>query len=167
MNFFDSLKYDELFFEADALIGEKKILDALQILEGIIIENPQYGKAYNHLGWIFETKYKDLNKAEEFYKKCILYTPEYTPVYYNYSVLLSTLGKYQEQEKHLIAALNVQGIDKASMHNEMGIMYELQGNYPKAIEQYKNSIRFSLSSQTIETYKGSIDRCYNKMEIFR
>jgi tetratricopeptide (TPR) repeat protein len=165
MNYLDLLKYDELFFEADALIAEKKTLDAMQILEGIIIENPEYGKAYNHLGWIFETKYKSLEKAEEMYKKCIFYTPNYTPVYFNLSVLLSTLGKYDEQEAHLKQALTITGIEKSSIYNEMGILYELKSDYTKAVACYKDAIRSSLNSTSLETYKASIERCNYKTEI--
>jgi len=165
MNYLDELKYDELFFEADALIAEKKTLDAMQILEGIIIENPEYGRAYNHLGWIYETKYKSLEKAEEMYKKCIFYTPNYTPVYFNLSVLLSALGKYDEQEAHLKNALTIIGIEKSSLYNEMGILFELKSNYTAAINSYKDAIRSSLNSTSIETYKVSIERCKNKMEI--
>jgi tetratricopeptide (TPR) repeat protein len=165
MDSFQQLKLDEMFFEADQLIAEKKFSDAINTLESILIEAPDYGKAYNHLGWIYETKYKDLKKAEEFYKKCVLYTPEYPSVYLNLAITLSSLGKYDELEAHLNRALQVIGVDKASMYNEFGIMYELQGKYNQAIESYKNAIRNTLSETTLETYSKSINRCKTKTEL--
>lgn len=165
MDSFQRLKLDELFFEADTLIAEKKFADAINTLESILIEAPDYGKAYNHLGWIYETKYKDLNKAEEFYKKCVLYAPDYPAIYINLAVVLSSLGKYDELEAHLTRALSVAGVDKASMHNEFAIMYELQGKYNQAIESYKNAIRNTLSEVNVETYTKSIKRCKTKMDV--
>jgi tetratricopeptide (TPR) repeat protein len=165
MDSFKKLKLDEMFFEADQLIAEKKFADAINTLEAILLEAPDYGQAYNHLGWIYETKYKDLNKAEEFYKKCVHYTPEYPAIYINLAVTLSSLGKYDELAAHLTRALDVAGVDKASMHNEFGIMYELQGKFNQAIESYKNAVRSSLSDTNIETYSKSINRCKTKMDI--
>lgn len=165
MDSFQRLKLDELFFEADQLIAEKKFADAINMLESILIEAPEYGKAYNHLGWIYETKYKDIKKAEEFYKKCVLYSPDYPAIYINLAVVLSSQGKYDELEAHLNRALQVPGVDKASMYNEFGIMYELQGKFNQAIENYKNAIRNTLSESTLETYNNSIKRCKTKMEL--
>jgi tetratricopeptide (TPR) repeat protein len=165
MDSFQRLKLDELFFEADQMIAEKNFSDAINTLESILIEAPDYGKAYNHLGWIYETKYKDINKAESFYKKCLLYSPDYPAIYINFAVVLSSLGKYDELEAHLTQALQVAGVDKASIYNEFGIMYELQGKFNQAIESYKNAVRNTLSDANIETYGKSIKRCKTKMEI--
>jgi tetratricopeptide (TPR) repeat protein len=165
MDSFQKLKLDEMFFEADQLIAEKRFADAINTLESILIEAPDYGQAYNHLGWIYETKYKDIKKAEEFYKKFVLYAPDYPAIYINLAVVLSSAAKYDELEAHLTKALQVTGVDKASMYNEFGIMYELQGKYNQSIESYKNAVRHSLSDANIETYAKSIKRCKNKMEI--
>jgi len=73
----DDVELDNLFFEADNLIKDNLIGDAYNKLMSIIQKNPRYGRAYNHLGWLFETKYKDLNKAEEYYQKALEYSPEY------------------------------------------------------------------------------------------
>lgn len=165
MDHFQRLKLDEMFFEADQLIAEKKLSDAINTLESILIEAPDYGKAYNHLGWIYETKYKDIKKAEEFYKKCVLYSPDYPAVYINLAIVLSSQGKYEELETHLNSALQVPGVEKSSIYNEFAIMYELQGKFHQAIESYKNAIRNTLSENNLETYNKSIKRCKTKLEI--
>ncbi|MBX7181727.1 MAG: tetratricopeptide repeat protein [Bacteroidia bacterium] len=165
MDAYQSLHYDEMFFEADALIAQGKITEAISTLEAILASDHSYGKAYNHLGWIYETKYKDYTKAEEFYKKCYAYTPEYPAVYVNLAVVLSTLGKYEELKRILEKALTVPGVEKSTVHNEFGIMHELQGEYKLAIESYKNAIRNSLNDNNVETYRKSIQRVKTKMEV--
>jgi tetratricopeptide (TPR) repeat protein len=162
MDFLQKQRLDDLFFEADTLIKEKKITEAISLLEAILVEAPDYGRAYNHLGWIFETQYRDFIKAEDMYKRCIALDPNYTPIYLNTSILLSTLGKYDEQKELLAKALTVPGIDKPGMYNEMAIACEMQGQYDEAIENYKTAIRLSLVDANIDTYMASIERCKKK-----
>lgn len=156
-----------MLFEADELIRSNKIVDAVNLLEGIISEAPDYGKAYNHLGWIYETKLKDIYKAEHMYKQCLAYSPEYPPVYLNLSIALSTLGKYDEVEALLQKAIQIPGVEKSAIYNEFGILYELKQDYNKAIENYKDAVRFSLSDLNVETYSKSINRCRTKRDILQ
>jgi len=162
---YDHLEFEDMLFEADDLIRNNKISDAIHLLEGIIAQAPDYGKAYNHLGWIYETKLKEYAKAESMYQQCLAYNPDYPPVYLNLSIALSTLGKYKELEELLTKALTVAGVEKAAIYNEFAILYELQEDYNKAIDHYKLAIRSSLSDLNVETYMKSINRCRTKREI--
>jgi len=155
---------DKLFFRADGEIKDGLIGEAYDTLTYIIEQDTEFGKAYNHLGWIYETKYKNYLKAEECYKLALKYAPDYSPVYLNYAILLSTLEKFDILEPHLNKALEVPGINKAKMWNEYGIMHELQEAYDKAIEAYKKSIKYSLINDDIERYEQSISRCRKKRE---
>ena len=56
MSSYDNLEFEDMLFEADELIRSNKISDAVSLLEGIIAQAPDFGKAYNHLGWGYETK---------------------------------------------------------------------------------------------------------------
>ena len=160
----ENLEFEDMLLEADELIRNNKIADAVLLLEGIINQTPDYGKAYNHLGWIYETKFKDILKAEKMYKQCLAYNPDYPPVYLNLSIVLSLLSKFEEQEELLRKALEVPGIEKSGITNELGILYELKTDYNKAIEYYKAAVKQSLSDKNIETYLKSIDRCRLKRD---
>jgi tetratricopeptide (TPR) repeat protein len=156
---------DRLFFRADDEIRDGKIVDAFETLSQILEEDSTYGKAYNHLGWMYETKYKDYIKAEECYKLALKYAPEYLAGYMNYAVLLSTIEKYDALEAHLTRSLEIKGINKSKIHNEFGIMYEMQGKYAQSIESYRNALRTSLNNDDIAIYEKSIDRCNKKASI--
>ncbi|MCU0437572.1 MAG: hypothetical protein MUC49_06625 [Raineya sp.] len=153
---------DNMFFEADNLIKDNKIGDAYQTLLKIVDIDPTYGRAYNHLGWLFETKYKNLDKAEDYYKKALQHSPEYLPIYLNYSICLSTMAKYDELKMFLDKAINVSGVNKASIYNEYGIMYEMQSDFQTAIEYYQKAVNHSLNNNDINIYQESIDRCARK-----
>jgi tetratricopeptide (TPR) repeat protein len=157
---------EDMFMEADRLISEQKIGEAFTKLSSIVQEMPTFGKAYNHIGWIYETKYKDYPNAEKYYKQAIEYSPDYHAGYYNYSIVLSTLQKWDELTALLDKALTIPGINKGTIYNEYGIMHEAQGKYQQAIEAYKQYAANTFDSKLLDTAKDSIERCKKKMEIF-
>lgn len=158
----NNAELDNLFFEADNLIKDNLIGDAHDKLISIIQKNPRYGRAYNHLDWLFETKYKDLNKAEEYYQKALENSPEYIPIYLSYAICLSTMNKYDKLKSFLEVAMQVSGVNKSQLNNEYGIMYEMQGNFEKAISYYQAAINQSLNNNDINIYQESIERCIGK-----
>jgi len=158
-------KADEMFFDADDRIREGKIVEAKDILVNLINQFPEYGRAYNHLGWIYETKYKDYKTAEMYYRKALEFAPDYPAVYLNYAIVLSSLERFDDLEKLLSQALGVPGIAKDKIYNEFGIMYELKGEFLKAIDYYRNAINSSLNEKDIDIYRESINRCKTKREI--
>jgi tetratricopeptide (TPR) repeat protein len=156
---------EEKFIEADNLIKDNLLSEAVNFLNDILAEAPDFGKAHNHLGWIYETKIKDYTKAEEHYKLALKFSPEYTATYYNYSILLSTLRRYNELLTLLDKAVNIAGINLATIYNEYAIMYESQGKYDEAIKYYKLYVQNSYDNKMIETAADSITRCKRKKEI--
>ena len=161
----NNIKFEEMLNIANLDIKDGLYESAVSKLEEIIDENIEFGKAYNHLGWLYETKFKDYEKAEKYYKQALFYSPEYPPIYTNYSVLLSLLNKYDELEDLLSKALNIVGIDKATIHNEYGIMHEQKGAFNKAIESYKQCALLTLSKDVLAQAKDSIERCNLKMSL--
>ncbi|HLP12981.1 MAG TPA: hypothetical protein VK177_13685 [Flavobacteriales bacterium] len=161
----DQLHLDEKFFEADQIIKEGKIAQALGLLTEVITESPEHGRSHNHLGWIYETKYNDYVKAEKHYKAALAFSPEYPAIYYNYSILLSTLNRYDDLTALLEKAMALPGINKATIYNEYGIMYEAQEKFNEAIEAFQNNIRHLYDTKLIDTARNSIERCKMKMQM--
>src|ERR1044072_2168301 len=75
------MECEEMFIEADRLLNEGVLMDAVEKLGQILKRNPRFGKAYNHLGWVYETKYKNMARAEAYYRAAIQYSPYYTAPY--------------------------------------------------------------------------------------
>ena len=69
------LEAEEMFAQADRLLNEGVVMDAVEKLSQIVKRNPRFGKAYNHLGWVYETKYKNYQRAEEYDKTAMAYAP--------------------------------------------------------------------------------------------
>lgn len=156
---------EELFIQADQDIRDGLVAEAATKLESIIADDPNFGKAYNHLGYLYETKFKDLTSAEKYYKMALEKSPEYPAIYANYSILLSTLQKYDELNELLKNALEVPGVDRANVYNEYGIMYENLGEYTRAISNYKECARLTFNKATMDKAMESVERCNVKMKL--
>ncbi len=158
-------KLEEMLHRANDDIKNGSYDEATNKLEKIIDIDPNFGKAYNHLGYLYEVKFKEYEKGETLYKLCLEKSPMYPSVYYNYSILLSTLGKWKELQELLDTALNIPGIVKSTIYNEYAIMYEQQGELDKAIEFYKKCALSTLDKNTLTRAKDSLDRCKMKQEL--
>lgn len=156
---------ETIFFEADRLIEQGKVPEAFEMLQELIEQFPDYGRAYNHLGYIFETKFRDFKQSEAYYKKSLELSPEYPATYLNYAILLSTLERWEDLRALLNQGLSIPGINKAKIHNEYGIMFETLGDYEMAIEAYKGAVRYTFKSQDIEAYRNAVVRCIRKSEL--
>ncbi len=159
------IEAEEMFANADNLLNEGVLKQAVDVLTQIIKRNPHFGKAYNHLGWVFETKYKNAAKAEEYYKAAMQYAPHYNASYLNYCYLLSNQHRFDELKTHLDKLSELQGIAKDTIANEFAVMYEMQGNINKAIEHYKHAAMITLDTNKLEKYKDGIERCKQKLEL--
>ena len=159
------LEAEELFAQADKLLNEGVVLEAVEKLSQIIKRNPRFGKAYNHLGWVYETKYKNNVRAEEYYKAAMQYAPHYNASYLNYTYFLSNLGRFDELKAHLDKISNVTGIAKDTIYNEYGIMYEMQGNPQAAMDYYQKAAIVTLDSIKLDKYKEGIERCQKKLDL--
>ncbi|MFN3917947.1 MAG: tetratricopeptide repeat protein [Flavobacteriales bacterium] len=157
---------ETLFLRADRDIKDGYNDLALNSFKDLVSLYPNYGPAHNHLGWLYETKFSNYAEAEKHYKQCLLYNPEYPAVYYNLAIVLSTLGRYDELKDLLKKALTIKGINKATIYNEYGIMFEMIGEYDLAINNYKEAYRFSIDDTKNKIYLDSVERCKNKTSTF-
>lgn len=156
---------EQMFAEADKSINEGEIPEAVEYLTKIIQRNPKFGKAYNHLGWIYETKYKNYAKAEENYKLALHHTPEYAAPYLNYAYFLSSLQRFDELKNHLDKAMTVPSVSKETLNNEYGLMYEVQGNPELAIDYYFKAAMGSFDNAKFDKYQEAIERCKKKIQL--
>lgn len=156
---------DSEFQRADDLIAQDLIEEGKAVLNSILEEDPKYGKAHNHLGWISKTKENDAASAEKHYKHALELTPEYGATYMNYGYLLSEQKRFYELEQLLQRAENVEDVNKSNLAREWGYLYEDTKQYQKAIEKYKEYALTLYDNSLIDKAKESILRCRQKLEI--
>jgi tetratricopeptide (TPR) repeat protein len=162
------IRANDLFLKASQLIKDNiKVGEAVFILESILHDLPNFGKAYNHLGWIYKNKYQNNEKAVEYFEKCIELQPDFPPVYYNYASLLSQTGNFDRLEQILTQAISVHGIDKCIIFNEFGILHELRENYAEAEIFYIQSMKLALDNKLVDNRLSAVERCRKKAAFMR
>lgn len=155
------------FIKADSLISEGKISEAKEMLEDLLQENPDFGKAHNHLGWIHSNKLSNYEKGEYHYKLAIKFDPKYPASYLNLTYLLVDLGKLSEAKELINTALTkVDGADNASYLSELGRIYEYEGRFLEAYSYYKKSSHLAFNPSYIENMKINMKRVKDKMSTF-
>lgn len=159
------MECEDWFAQADKLLNEGAIGAAVDKLTQILKRNPHFGKAYNHLGWVYETKFKNSERAEEYYRAAMKFAPHYNASYLNYSYLLSNLGRFNDLKAHLDKLAQTQGIAKDTVFNEYAIMYEMQGNPQVAMDYYEKAAMVTLDSAKLDKYKDGISRCQKKLDL--
>jgi Tfp pilus assembly protein PilF len=157
---------ESMFLRADKAIDNGDIEKAKEILIQILTEDPQYGLAHNHLGWLYKTKYSDSSRAEKHYRLAIKFAPKHPAAYLNYISLLRDNGRVEELEIMIEEASKVKLISKSNLYDERGSLYELKGDFAHAIENYKKAIMFSMNDSNIEELREHIERCKMKRDFF-
>jgi Tfp pilus assembly protein PilF len=132
----NDIECETMFTQADLLLKEEKVQESVETLFKILQRNPKFGKAFNHLAWIYENKYKNYTHVEEYYKNAMKYSPEYAASYLNYIYFLSNNGRFEDLKEHLEKALTIPNVSKELVYSEYAIMYEMQENPEQAIVYY-------------------------------
>lgn len=159
------LECEIMLAQANTLIKEKRSQESVELLFKILQYNPQFGKAYNHLGYVYEIDYRDYTRAEEYYKKAMQYEPNYSPAYIHYARLLSSCKRFDELKAHLDMALTVPTVSDEAIYHEYALMYEMQQNPEAAINYYIKAAMTTLDIHKITLYQESINRCKTKLEL--
>lgn len=159
----DTISYvEELFLEADRALDEGNLAEGKRLLEDILREEPSFGKAHNHMGWLYKNRFSDFATAERHYKLALKFDPSFPHTYLNYAYLLRDTGRLDELESILNKALVLDSINKSMVYDEYGSLYELRGEYRKAIKFYRKAIALSLNDKNISELKAHVKRCKEK-----
>jgi tetratricopeptide (TPR) repeat protein len=159
------LECETMLAQANTLIQEKRTQESVELLLKILQRNPQFGKAYNHLGWVYEIDYRDHTRAEEYYKKAMQYEPDYSASYTHYARLLANCKRFDELKAHLNISLTIPTVPDEAIYYEFGLMYEMQQNPETAMDYFVKAAMTTLETKKITLYQESIARCKIKLEL--
>ena len=158
---------ENLFLEADELISDNKIREAKEILLELLADYPDYGRAHNHLGWMYNMKFNNYNKAKQHYELALKFAPDYHAVYTNYSYLLIDMNMFDEMIAFGAKVVNNRIADQATIFNKVGQAYELKGNAVEAFKFYKKAVTSTINNKYLEDLYASIHRVRGKMTLLQ
>ncbi|SNR15541.1 tetratricopeptide repeat protein [Tenacibaculum jejuense] len=158
---------ENLFFEADQLIDENRIIEAKEMLIDLLAEFPDYGRAHNHLGWLYNLKFNNYPKAKKHLELAIKFAPDYHAAYSNYSYLLIDMNLNDEMITFGNKVRQISTADKSTIFNKMAQAYELKGEFMNAHKHYKLAIKETLNNKTLDSIYASISRVKKKMSLIQ
>lgn len=153
---------EEYFLRVDRLFMEGEFSEAKEVLEDILSIEPDYGRAHNHMGWLYFAKFDDYVRAEYHLKLAIKYSPDYPNGWVNYVFLLNEINDTEKLLKVIPKALKVEGINKSTLFNELGRSCEINGFYDEAIKDYRLAFKHSMSKDDIGIIEENINRVKKK-----
>jgi len=162
-----NLTTDERYFKALSLIeeGGKEVVQAKELLEGILDEDPTYGKAHYSLAKLYEGPYKEPKKARDNYKLALEASPTYPDTYCDYAAFLAQDSEYAEAQSLLDKALDIQGTNKSRIYRQYGILHELQQQYDLALEHFQKAVQFAMTDAEVQLANDGLKRCEKKRDI--
>lgn len=159
---------ENLFLEVSRAFDEQDLSEAKHLLEEILMIDPGYGRAHDHLGWIYETKIKDFDKAKFHYELAIKFCEgSYPNTYINYAYLLIEYGHYDDALKIIQEAETVSGVDHAILFYQKGKIAEHQLEFLQAHRAYRKSDQLSFGKDFRELLKTEMERVRSKMNIWQ
>lgn len=158
---------EDLFFEADQMIEENQIVEAKERLYDLLEEFPDYGRAHNHLGWLYNLKFNNYPKAKKHLELAIKFAPDYHAAYSNYAYLLIDMNLNDEMITFGNKVINSSVVDKSTIYNKMGQAFELKKDLKSAHKYYKLSIQETLNNKTLDSIYASVNRVKRKMTLIQ
>lgn len=157
---------EKYLFDAEKAFEQEQYFDGKSILEDALVEEPTFGKAHNHMGWLYLYQFNDVEMAETHLNLALKYAPKDGAPYIHMASLYFDQGRLKELEELLDMASHISAVPKAFLYNELGRLNEVKGHYRTAILNYRKAIKWSMNDQEIAIAKDNINRCRNKRWFF-
>lgn len=158
----ETMVLERYLMNAERAFEQRDYFEGMRLLMEALTIEPNYGKAHNHLGWLYLFQMVDWVKAETHLRLALKYAPDYSAPYIHMSHMLFEKGRFDELTQLLEKAMGVGGVQKSFIYNEYGRMLEADGKSGKAVKFYKKAVRWSFNEQDLNIYKDNIRRCRDK-----
>lgn len=152
----------QYILDAEKAFEQQEWLEAKGILEQALQEEPTYAMAHNHMGWLYVYWLVDYQLAEMHLKLAMKYAPQYHATYMHMAQLLFEAKRLDELNELLIIAINVPGVRKSFIYNDLGRINEVRGKMRQAVKFYKKAAVCSLDEYELQVIRDNIRRCRQK-----
>jgi tetratricopeptide (TPR) repeat protein len=147
--------------EAEQLIYANNVEGGLQLMNGLLYDEPGYGGLHNYLGWAYLYYTSDIQRAEMHLNMAVRFNEEYAAPYLHLGTLLIRQGKYSEAINFLEKGLQKPHANRLAFLESIAHAYELRCEYKTAIKTYKAALAASVGHES-NTLMESIKRCRKK-----
>jgi len=155
---------EEKYLQAIDKISYGKTPKALKLLNEIISNDPLYARAHHQLGMIYYYEIKDYQIAGYHFKTCMELEPSFPDNYTHYLDLLVFLNMEKLVNTISTKALNTQGVDAAGIYDLLGLFYEKNKQWTKALDAYQKAFMEVTENNEKVDIELSLKRVQSKMK---
>ena len=136
----------------------------LNILNQIITDEPFFARAHYQLGMIHYYKIQDYQTAGYHFKTCMELEPSFPDNYTHYLDLVVFLGMEKSVSAISAQALTTPGVNKARIFDLLGLFYEKQKDWNKALGYYQEAFMDVTEKDERKDIEDSLKRVRLKMK---
>lgn len=146
----------------DELFRREAYIEAKMELEGVLAEEPGFGKAHGYLGWLYAEVFQDAVSAELHFKYALHFAPESAGAYINYVNLLVTQRKADQVIEVLTRYLDLPEADLEWAFESLGRAHEMKCSYRVASNHYKKAQHLAVESWKADGIANDLRRVRKK-----
>lgn len=120
----------------------KKKEEAKRLYEKSLSLNSENSYAWNNLGFLYASQFKENKKAIDCYRKAIKLNANLIVARINLGLAYSKIGKIEKSRKEYLKVLKISPYDKDA-HNNLGNIYREMKNEEKVIYHFKMAIKYN------------------------
>lgn len=155
---------DEKYLQAIEELNYGELPKALNLFNAILSIDPEYARAYHHLGCLYQDHFKNYQTAGYYFKKCIDLDPAFPDAYFHYLRLLVVLKMHQPICNVSEKALLVPGVCKADIYEILGNYAEERQDFDEAKAHYHNAVLATANQTEHSNLQEHIKRISAKQE---
>ncbi|MEN0054194.1 MAG: hypothetical protein AAGC65_11020 [Mucilaginibacter sp.] len=155
---------EEKYLRAVDKLSYGKTTKGLKLLNEIISNDPLYARAHHRLGMIYYYEIKDYQTAGYHFKTCMELEPSFPDNYTDYLDLLVFLNMEKSVHNVSVKALNTPGADTAGIYDLLGLFYEKNKQWTKALDAYQKAFMEVTQNAEKADIELSLKRVRSKMQ---
>jgi len=154
---------EEKYLQAVEEVSYGELPKALQLLKEIVDNDPLYARAHFQLGKIYYYEIKDYQTAGFHFKTCLELEPSFPDNYFHYLSLVVFLNMEKQVSLIIEKAVNIPGVNTASIYELQGLFSEKGKNWTKALIAYQKAFIEVTAKDQKEKIEQSLERVREKM----
>ncbi len=151
-------KFKEELFLVSGDVKNAYYERALNKIHELIVNHPNRAEPYYELGKMSYNFWRN-EDAEENYLKALKADPNYFPTYTQYSLILIKEGRFDEALSVLENSRTLRNREDSDIYFYMGMLYQHQGNYDEAIQNYTLSMQHAINENQLELGLKFVNAC--------
>ncbi|MES2704910.1 MAG: hypothetical protein V4649_19900 [Bacteroidota bacterium] len=136
--------------------------DALESLDYGLSHDGDHAGLLTMKGNIYYEDLKQFDAARECYELALINDNAYVEAYYGYIRFTLTMSDYARAERLVIAALQVKGIDLATIYYYEALLREKQQSFGKAVKSLAKAREHCTVKKTYSFYEEEAERIEQK-----